>query len=516
LLVAAILALGLVVFVSEYYLRSRVIQRNAQTKEAAAAAVSAPAARSLAVLPFHNISGGAQENNWGIGMTDAVISRLASLHNLAVRPTSSVLKYAQGAADPVQAAQELRVDSVLDGVYQTGTGSVRVSVQLVDAKDGATRWAQRYDLRADDMFKFEDELATRVVEGLRVQVSSAEQNSLQRQATISPEAYTHYLQARYYHNEYYMSSRRDSLHEGQRQAQQAIALDPNFADAQALLADLYNMEGANFERNAARNLQLAASSGQRALQLNPQSLEALVAMGGVYAETGHNAEAIRTLRQAVTLAPNSEDAWDLLGYAYHYAGLIDQAEQAYRRSRELNPTTARIYWMHARMLLYQGKPDQAEQVMRQALAAHPDQFKVLAFLGEFLYYQGKTAEAEPYLTRAVQLGANSDDQVPLWLSAFLYASRGERQKIDPRLLRYKTQDIVDGDAAYWAGSMYALLGDRLQAIQWVKRAVELGNLNYPWFQRDKNWDKLRNDPEYQRVMAQVHRQWLQYTTEFGS
>jgi serine/threonine-protein kinase len=64
--------------------------------------------------------------------------------------------------------------------------------------------------------------------------------------------------------------------------------------------------------------------------------------------------------------------------------------------------------------------------------------------------------------------------------------------------------------------MYALLGDRLQAIQWVKRAVELGNLNYPWFQRDKNWDKLRNDPEYQRVMAQVHRQWLQYTTEFGS
>lgn len=171
--------------------------------------------------------------------------------------------------------------------------------------------------------------------------------------------------------------------------------------------------------------------------------------------------------------------------------------------------------MHARMLLYQGKPDQAEQLMRQALASYPDQYKVLAFLGEFLYYQGKTAEAQPFLDRAVQLHSASGDEIPLWLAAFLYASRGERQKIDPRLFRFKPQDIVDGDEAYWQGGMYALLGERNQAIAWLKRAVELGNQNYPWFQRDKNWDKLRHDPEYQQIMAQVRRQWEQYTAEFG-
>jgi TolB-like protein/Flp pilus assembly protein TadD len=514
LVVAGILALGLVVFLSEYYLRSRVIRAKALAKPSATE-VAAPTAHTLAVLPFHNISGEGKDNSWGIGMTDAVISRLASLHDLAVRPTSSVLKYAQAPADPVKAAQELRVESVLDGSYQSAAGSVRVSVQLIDAKDGTTRWAQRYDLRSGDMFKFEDELASRVVEGMRVQVSSAEQSSLQKTVTTSPEAYNDYLQARFYMTEYNMHSRLDSLRQGRRLAQRAISLDPNFADAHAMLADLYTMEGANSAENAATNLRLAMSTAQRALQLDSRSLEALTAIGGVYAETGRNAEAIRTLRQAAALAPNSDQVWDRLGYAYHYAGLLAQAEQAYRRSRDLNPSKARIYWMYARMLLYQGKPEQAEQVMRQALVSNPDQFKVLGFLGEFLYYQGRTAEAEPVLARSVKLSADSGDQASLWLAAFLYASQGKRQKIDPRLLRYKPQDIVDGDEAYWAGGVYALLGERKQAVLWLKRAVELGNQNCPWFQRDKNWDKLRSDPEYQQIMAQVRRQWEQYTAEFG-
>jgi TolB-like protein/Tfp pilus assembly protein PilF len=516
LLVGGILLLGLAVFATEYYLRSRVIGANARAKAAAEAAAAAPAAHTLAVLPFHNISGEGKDNSWGIGMTDAVISRLASLHDLAVRPTSSVLKYAQGPADPVQAAQELRVDSVLDGTYQSAAGSVRVSVQLIDAKNGTTRWAQRYDLRSGDMFKFEDELASRVVEGMRVQVSSAEQNSLQKTATTSPEAYNNYLQARFYSNEYFMHSRLESLREGRRVLQRALQTDPNFADAEAMLADMYLMEAANFEEGAAENLRHAAAAAERAVELNPHSLEALLAMGDVYSETGQNAQAIRTLRQAVALAPNAETGWDYLGYAYHYAGLVQQAEQAYRRSRKLNPTTPRIYWMHGRMLLYVGRAGEAEQVMRQALAANPDQYKAMAFLGEFLYYQGKADEAEPILRRAVELGAGSGDQIPLWLSAFLYASRGERQKIDPRLFQYKPQDIIDGDTAYWSGSIYALLGERDQAILWLKRAVELGNHNYPWFQRDKNWDKLRNDPQYQQIMAQVRRQWEQYKAEFGT
>ena len=109
--------------------------------------------------------------------TDAIITRLASLQNLAVRPTSAVLKYAKEPADPGKAAEELGVDSVLDGTYQRVAGVMRVSVQLVDRDNRAMRWAEHYDLRADDMLKFQDEVAQKVVEGLRVQVSGQEQES---------------------------------------------------------------------------------------------------------------------------------------------------------------------------------------------------------------------------------------------------------------------------------------------------------------------------------------------------
>jgi len=200
---------------------------------------------------------------------------------------------------------------------------------------------------------------------------------------------------------------------------------------------------------------------------------------------------------------------------YHYAGLDDLAEKAFRRSAELNPDT-RIHWMHARMLLYLGRAPEAEQEMRQALAENPNQFKAMAFLGKFLYYQGKLDEAEPVLKRSVELSRGSGEDSSLIMAAFLYASRGQRDKIDPKLLRSRPQDVIDGDYAYWTGGIHALLGEREQALAWLRRAVEVGNHNYPWFQKDKNYDKLRGDPEYQHIMEEVRRHWEEYKQAFGA
>jgi eukaryotic-like serine/threonine-protein kinase len=222
------------------------------------------------------------------------------------------------------------------------------------------------------------------------------------------------------------------------------------------------------------------------------------------------------LRQAVIQAPNSEFAWDLLGYVYHYAGLNELAERAYRRSLELDPTTPRIYWMHSRMLLYLGRVQEAEQGVRQALATHPDQFKAMAYLGEFLYYQGKFDEAEPVMQRAVELGRNSGDAAPVLMSAFLYAASGRRDQIDPNILREKPEGVADGDRAYWIGSIYALLADKEHALAWLRRAIELGDHNYQWFARDKNWDKLRGDREYERMLTEIRNHADRYRQEFGA
>ena len=100
------------------------------------------------------------------------------------------------------------------------------------------------------------------------------------------------------------------------------------------------------------------------------------------------------------------------------------------------------------------------------------------------------------------------------LSGFLYASRGQRAKIPPSVFENPPEKTFDGDGAYWIGGIHCMLGDLQQALAYLRRAVEMGNHNYPWFQRDKNWDKLRSDPEYQSIMEDVRKKWEHYRKLF--
>jgi eukaryotic-like serine/threonine-protein kinase len=469
--------------------------------------------RTLAVLPFRDLSEQAGSEVWGIGMADAIISRLATLQNLVVRPTNAVLKYAKGADDPAQAARELEVNSVLAGTYQRMGGVMRVSVQLID--HGAARWGDRYDLQGHDMLRFEDDVAQKVVDGLSVQLSRTEQESLKTSSTNSADAYNLLLQGRAYWAAYLINSRRETLHNAQQACRRAIEKDATFVDAYALLAQSYSLEATNFQENGAQNLALAEQAARKAVALGPHSFDAIMALGAVYGEQGKHAESLRLLREAATLAPNAALIWKHLGYIYHYAGLTDLAEAAWSRGRDLDPAAPQVYWMHGRMLIYQGKAREAEEEMRRGLELYPDQFKLLTFIGDSLYYQGRTDEAIPVLDRAMHVTTRGDDEEPMVISGIVHASRGERDKIDPRIFRYKPEDIVDGDLAEWVGAVHALLGEKDLALACLRQAVRNGNHNYPWFQRDKNWDKLRGDPEFQRIMSEVEGHWKSYTALFG-
>jgi hypothetical protein len=131
------------------------------------------------------------------------------------------------------------------------------------------------------------------------------------------------------------------------------------------------------------------------------------------------------------------------------------------------------------------------------------------------YCQGKLDEAGPFLARGVELRGSSTDPAPLIMAAFLNASRGERGKIDPSLFAVRPQQVIDGDFVIGWADMYALLSEKETALAWLRRTDELSNHNYPWFERDKNWNNLRSDPEYQRILAGIKRHWERYREEFG-
>jgi serine/threonine protein kinase len=230
MLVVAALLVGVLVAVAV-----RTYDSLAHSSQASKSA-SKPSPETIAVLPFHDISA-ATSDSWAIGITDAIISRLTSLQNLAVRPTTSVLKYAKEAPEPTEVAKALGVESVLEGTYQRSSGVIRVTVQLIDGRTGTTKWSQRYDLHSADILSFEDQIATKVVEGLQIEISPMEQKSIQQPVTTSVDAYNDYLQARFYLNEYLVYSRLDSMEKGERLLLHAISLDKNFGDAYALLAE---------------------------------------------------------------------------------------------------------------------------------------------------------------------------------------------------------------------------------------------------------------------------------------
>jgi tetratricopeptide (TPR) repeat protein len=362
------------------------------------------------------------------------------------------------------------------------------------------------------MLRFQDEVAERVLEGLSIQVSQSERAALTQPITGSTEAYDLYLRARFHWTEYSVHSRRQSLRTGERLLEDAIALDRSFAHAHALLSMLLTFDAANFPDPDAHNLRRAVESSNEALRLDGQLVDGWIALGGACAQSGRNEEAIRALRTALALAPNSEMALDVLGYAYHYAGLIEQAEESYRRARALNPTSRRLHWVHGRMLLYLGRTGEAIAEMQWARGMqHP---KGLAHLAKFLYYAGQIDEADRVLQGIQPDAAKEELAVPI-LAAYVYAAKGDRQRIDPVVLAAQPAEVFDGDQAYWIGGVHALLGETEQALTWFRRAVQLGNHNYPWFCRDRNYDRLRGNAEYESILTVARRGWERYRQEFS-
>lgn len=487
---------------------------------------SASPVHTLAVLPFRDLASQPAVDAWGIGMTDAIINRLTSLSSLVVRPTSEVLKYVKSPADLIQAGRELQVDSVLDGTFQRVGDFIRVSVQLVDCSTRASRWAKNVDLRASDKLKFQDEMAQSVVESLSLQLTAPERADMAVPITNSPEAYDLFFEASSlpFIDEIAGSSQADVTHQRLDLFQQAVAKDPKFAQAyvgiSACLSTLYFHEGPSDAKGTAEKLARAQEAAEHAVHLNARLAEAYLQLGTVFWFGAHFEESIRNLRIALSLAPNLADAWYVLGHQYHFCGLLEPAERAFRRAFELSPTTPLFVAWHAQILLYLGRPAEAEQELRRRVAAKPDDILNTSYLGQVLFYQGKVPEAEPLLVRTASQWWPQGAPYPLWFDvpehlAYLYASQGQREKIDGRLFNLQPGKTFDGHAAFREAGLYALLGEKDISLKWLKRAVALGYWAYPWYERDMRFDKLRSDPEFQSLLAQVKDKTEYYKRALG-
>ncbi|HEY7574081.1 MAG TPA: serine/threonine-protein kinase [Thermoanaerobaculia bacterium] len=317
---------------------------------------SAPdAPRTLAVLPFQTL-GAEPAPQFGLGLADSVIGRLAAIRELTVRPTSAVRRFEGSPGDAIEAGRELDVDAVLEGRLQKLEGKTRVSVQMTDVSRGAIVWSDQLELPEGRLFEIQDAIAGRVVERLRLQIDPAERRRLSDAQKVPDDVMEQYFGAR--------AKLPEAIRMGvERRRELVTSLDrileraPDFA--RAIGARSYARAMLNFQDPSPEGFQAAMQDAERSLALEPHLAEPRVARASLYWSSLGGwkvVEAVRELRAAIAQNPGTEIAHlDLTRILYH-TGWLDEAREAVVPARRLNPTGPEVTRISGHLAWYSGDP----------------------------------------------------------------------------------------------------------------------------------------------------------------
>ena len=459
--------------------------------------------RAIAILPFKNVSGDPTSDFYGFSLADSVITELAQLKSLIVRPSTYIAKYQNVEVDPRQVGMELAVDSVLVGSYIKAGDRFRLTPQLIDITTGEIIWSDKIDFDSKDIITLQDKISQHIVDGLRIRISDQEQDRLARVATVNSEAYELYLRGRSLMNDFVTHTlNRKDLDEACAAFKRAIELDPNFVLAHSALGvclSTYVMKG----MGGVSYYDEAEASCKRALDLDPKAVEPRITLVYIYLGSGDKQRARELVEQLRSEAPNNTAIRFVAGTLYRLDGRYDEALREFDRQLRINPTEiAPVSYNRARIFMYQGDYETALAEIERGRSVEPDHPMLKAFWAQILFYQGKLEKAAATFEEVFEMAPSMRGLLPLL--AIVYVARGERARANDLI----DHDVIDAacadfDIAYWLASVYALEGDRDEAITWLTRAVELGNENIPWFDRDPNWDAYRDDEEYQAILSRL-------------
>ena len=313
-------------------------------KASAKAAAAPPNKPSVAVLPFTNMSGDAEQEYFADGLVDDIITTLSKLAGLRVIARNSTFVYKGQAVDIREAAKQLGVRYVLEGSVRKSANRIRITAQLIDADSGSHVWAERYDRAFDDIFAVQDEITLVLATEMQVKLTEGEQARLHYTTTSNVEAWTHWVQGlSFYRQAVTMENMSGALACWQR----ALALDPTSATLNAMLGFIHYAD-ARFGWWDDRETALAKAQSylDRALDLDPDDADANSVSGMASLVQGRFGEAVVHARRAVQLAPGSADAATFACFTLAFAGHPDEAVAQGERSMTLSPNCPGFYLGH--------------------------------------------------------------------------------------------------------------------------------------------------------------------------
>jgi DNA-binding winged helix-turn-helix (wHTH) protein/TolB-like protein/tetratricopeptide (TPR) repeat protein len=459
---------------------------------------STPTAGSLAVLPFQTVGEKIDQAYVGIAMADAVITKLGHSGKIVTRPTSAVQKYATLPQDSRTAGLEQGVDAVLDGRMQREGDRVRLTVQLTRVRDGVELWADAFDAKFTDVFTLEDEFSDRVARSIRLKLTGEDTGPLSKLSTKNVDAYEAYIRGRYFWNR----RTEQAITKGLRYFQQAVALDPNFAEAHAGVADSYALLGLYGLLPPKEAFPPAEDAAKKALAINDDLAEAHATLGFVYFYYDWNGRAAeQEFRRALDANPGYAMAHSWNGQDLAARHRIPEALKETELAQQDDPLSLIVSCNAGLVLLVAGRQEKAADILTKALEIDPNFPRAHFRLGNVYEQRGMPDKAIAEFEEAVRLSGDDSYYEGALGHAFGMAGnvKEARRILEILKKRSRTQYVP----AYAVALVYAGLREKDDAFEWLEKAYSDRSASMALMNVDPALDSLHSDARFEELVRRV-------------
>jgi serine/threonine protein kinase/tetratricopeptide (TPR) repeat protein len=452
---------------------------------------------SLAVLPFVNVGGDQSAEYLSDGITESIINNLSQLPQLSVRSFSAVAHFRNKDVNPQASGNELSVRAVLTGRLVRRGGEYVISAELVDVRGNRQIWGSQYTRKVDDMLATQEEISREISEKLRLQITGADKQRLNRGQTVDPAAYQLYLQGRYQWNKRTLEGLQQSID----YFQQAIRKDSQYAMAFAGQADAYALL-ADFNVLPAREvLPKVKSAAERALQLDPTLAEAHTSLGWAEFHGLEWAEAAKEFQRAIELNASYPTAHSWYGEYLMAQGRFEQAQEEMTIAHRLDALSPAVNLALGYRFYYARQYAQAIEQEQKSLAMDPSFAPAHLYLGRAYQQNRAFPEAIAEFRKALDISEGDTNELAALGQAYAVSRRGdEALKILDQLKERSEQTYVQ---PMWIAVIHLGLGENDQAFDWMQKAYDDLSAWLVYLKVDPLFDPVRGDARFAALLRRV-------------
>lgn len=462
---------------------------------------------TILVLPFQNLGAKDAAPLYGFALADAIAARIARMSSLVVRPSSALMYLPVAQMDPLEIGQKLLVRWVLTGNFLRSQEGFDLNWQLLDVPRQSVQGGGAISVPSFDLIAVQTEICNEVFASLQGsgQFQGGAEHTVTRNAPLGEELSEEYLQARALLSGFMQrTGNRAELERAQKLFEAVVERDPTFSPAWSGLG-ITELQYIRHGFGGQIHVMAARKALDRALVLDPESVEANLYRVYMLLSRGEKESARHGIEHLLQTAANDWNVHLVAGITLRFDGMYEEALQQFNRSLILNPSNAAVIYNHrARVYQYQNQLELAEEELQKGLTLEPKHPLLRTSLAYQRMRQGDLHQAIDMLETVIRDDGSMRIAVPTL--AMCYVQMGDRQRA-ATLIGEESMVAAEADSemAYRLATYFAVDGDESEALHWLRRAIYLGNENYPWFSKNPAWNRLKGHTDFERILDDLKK-----------